>query len=105
MLPLIEEKIKRAGPEALPDVTTKSLVPFATVPVGSPPGIVIDGIPGCLKKTMLPTSPRYSEDVLVPLLANQNGLVAVNVMPHGLTSSGSSMRANPGISDVRLVCL
>ena len=58
MFPESDAKINRAGPLAEPEVTTKSLVPFATVPVGDIPGIVIDGMPGCLKKTTPPTSPR-----------------------------------------------
>jgi hypothetical protein len=40
MLPVIEAKMKRAGPLAEPLVITKFDVPFATTPVGKLPGIV-----------------------------------------------------------------
>jgi hypothetical protein len=43
MFPVIEAKRKAAFPLAAPEVTTKSVAPpiLATVPVGSPPVIVI----------------------------------------------------------------
>jgi hypothetical protein len=61
MLPVIDAKMKFAphGAAAHAPGTTNSLaVGLETVPVGRPPGMVMDGMPGCLKKTMLPTSPR-----------------------------------------------
>src|SRR2546423_7537930 len=79
---------------------------FATVPVGSPglPGMVM--VCGAALRTTgaPPTSPRMSCDVLVPLLATQKGLLELIEMPQGLTSSGSSTGARPGMSERRLVC-
>jgi hypothetical protein len=49
-------------------------------------------------------SPVNKAEVLVPLLATQNGLVAVALMPHGLTSNGFIRNARPGESETRLVC-
>src|SRR4051794_25356083 len=104
MLPVIDAKRKSAlhGAAAHAPGSTKSVVEgLATVPVGSPPGIVTVGIPA-LRTTGAPaTSPRMSCDVLVPLLATQKGLFEVAVKPHGFTSSGSSTGERPGISDKR----
>src|SRR6478672_11979770 len=101
MFPVRDANRKRAAPLAVPEVKTKSFELLATAPVGRSPGILIDGTVGCLKKTMLPESPRYRLEVLVPLFANQNGLLGDNPMPQGLTTSGSSMAAIPGKSDTR----
>ena len=48
---------------------------------------------------MLNAVPRV---VLAPLFATQNGLDAVAVMPHGLTRSGSSTGATPGMSESKV---
>src|ERR1700749_5078137 len=90
MLPVIEAKRKRAeqGAEAQAPGSTKSVVEgLATVPVGSPPGIVTVCVPGRgFSTTGAPlTSPRMSCAVLVPLLATQKGLLLVIEMPQGLT--------------------
>jgi hypothetical protein len=108
MLPVIEAKRKFAphGAAAHAPGRIKSVaVGLATVPVGCCPGIVIVCGLGLSVTGAPPTSPWMSCDVLVPLLATQNGLLPVNVMPHGLTSSGSCTRATPGESEMRFVCL
>src|SRR5437764_11429022 len=92
MLPVIEAKRKFAlhggetaahGPGRAKSVVGAGLL---TVPVGRPPGMVI--VCGAALRTTgaPPTSPRMSCDVLVPLLATQNGLLAVIEMPQGFTS-------------------
>ena len=40
----------------------------------------------------------------VPSSDTQNGLVAVNDMPHGFFRFGSVTAASPGISETRLIC-
>src|SRR6185369_17997765 len=107
MLPVIEAKRKFAPHGALahaPGRTNSVATGLATVPVGSPPGIVI--VCGLALRTTgePPTSPRISCVVLVPLLATQKGLLAVNVIPQGFTRRGSSTGAKPGTSDRRFVC-
>src|SRR5215218_7450670 len=106
MLPVIEAKRKFAPHGALaqaPGRTNSVETGLATVPVGSPPGMVTVGIPG-LRTTGAPlTSPRMSCVVLVPLLATQKGLLAVIEMPHGLTKSGSRTGARPGVSESSVV--
>src|SRR3989440_4652652 len=106
MFPVSEAKRKFAPHGALAQVpgrTNSVETGLATVPVGNPPGIVtVCGL--ALRTTGAPpTSPRISWVVLVPLFATQNGLEAVAVMPHGLTSNGSSTGANPGESVMRFV--
>src|SRR6185295_19249136 len=107
MLPVIDANRKFAphGAEAQAPGKTKSVaVGIATVPVGSPPGIVIVcGL--AFRTTGAPAgwSPRISCVVLVPLLETQKGLLAVAVMPHGLTRSGSRTGAKPGISEMKFV--
>src|SRR5438445_342095 len=104
MLPVIESKIKRAGPGLQPGgVKTKSEVVLATAPVGRLPGMVI--VCGLVLSTTgaPPTSPRTSCTVLVLLLTIQKGLLAVAVTPHGLTSSGSRTGARPGTSEIKFV--
>src|SRR4051812_8342479 len=106
MFPVIDAKRKFAPHGALahaPGKTNSVATGFATVPVGSPPGIVTVGMLGFSTTGAPPTSPRISWVVLVPLFATQNGLEAVAVMPHGLTSNGSSTGANPGESVIRFV--
>src|SRR6266576_7224335 len=108
MFPVIEEKRKRArhGGEAQAPGRVKSvieLVVLATVPVGSPPGMVTKGMPGWLTNGLPLTSPRKRPEVLVPLLETQKGLDAVFEIPHGLTSSGSRTGATPGESETKLV--
>src|SRR2546423_9842870 len=107
MLPVIEAKRKFAPHGALaqaPGRTNSVETGLATVPVGSPPGMVI--VCGLELRTTgaPPTSPRMSCVVLVPLLATQKGLLAVIEMPHGLTSSGSRTKASPGESEMKFVC-
>src|SRR5438067_9201595 len=107
MLPVIEAKRKRAeqGAEAQAPGSTKSVVEgLATVPVGSPPGMVMVCGLGFRTTGAPPTSPRTSCEVLVPLFATQKGLLAVAVTPHGFTRSRSSTGARPGISERRFVC-
>src|SRR5438046_1500612 len=106
MLPVSEAKRNRAaqGGAAHAPGSTKSVVEaLATVPVGSPPGIVI--VCGLVLSTTgaPPTSPLISCAMLVPLLAIQNGLLLDMEMPHGLTNSGSSTGAKPGISESKVV--
>src|SRR5205085_12398289 len=106
MLPVIEAKRKFAPHGALaqaPGRTNSVETGLATVPVGSPPGMLI--VCGFALRTTgaPPTSPRMSCVVLVPLLATQKGLDAVAVSPHGLTSSGSRTGARPGMSEIRFV--
>src|SRR6185295_19844388 len=107
MLPVMDENRKFAPHGALaqaPGRTKSVAVGFATVPVGSPPGIVtVCGL--VFSTTGVPAgwSPRISCVVLVPLLEIQKGLLAVAVMPHGLTSNGSSTGARPGMSEIKFV--
>src|SRR3954468_7653052 len=106
MLPVIEAKRKFAPQGALaqaPGRTNSVETGLETVPVGNPPGMVT--VCGFALRTTgaPPTSPRMSCVVLVPLFATQNGLEGVAVMPHGLTSNGSSTGANPGESVRRFV--
>src|SRR5882672_4193793 len=105
MLPVSEAKMKFALADApTGGVTKKSVNGLETVPVGSPLGIVIVcGL--ALSTTGAPaTSPRTSCVVLVPLLAIQNGLLAVAEIPQGLTRSGSRTGARPGMSEIKFVC-
>src|SRR6187549_2709404 len=82
MLPVIDAKRKLAPHGALaqaPGRTNSVATGLATVPVGSPPGMVmVWGL--ALSVTGAPdgTSPKMSCVVLVPLLATQNGLLPVN---------------------------
>jgi hypothetical protein len=107
MLPVIEANRKFAPHGALahaPGKTKSVAVGFATVPVGSPPGMVmVWGL--AFRTTGLPAgwSPRMSCVVLVPLLEIQKGLLAVAEMPHGLTRRGSSTGAKPGRSEIKFV--
>src|SRR3954469_17112895 len=107
MFPVIDANRKFAPQGALaqaPGRTNSVATGLATVPVGRPPGIVtVCGL--ALRTTGAPdgTSPRMSCVVLVPLLATQKGLLPVSVMPHGLTRSGSSTGARPGMSEIRFV--
>src|SRR2546423_15215520 len=106
MFPVSEAKRKFAPHGALahaPGRTNSVETGLATVPVGNPPGIVT--VCGLAFRTTgaPPTSPRMSWVVLVPLFAAPNGLQAVAVMPHGLTSNGSSTGAKPGESVRRFV--
>jgi hypothetical protein len=90
MLPVIDEKMKAAGhDDTAHGVTAKSVVEFPITPVGNPPGTVTTEVPGFFTSGVPPTSPRYRDEVLVPLLATQNGLVPRNAIPHGFISSGS----------------
>src|SRR3954447_26742450 len=107
MFPVIDAKMKFAPHGALahaPGRTNSVATGFATVPVGSPPGIVT--VWGFALRTTgdPPTSPRISWAVLVPLFAAQNGLEDVMEIPHGLTSNGSRTGAKPGESLRRFVC-
>src|SRR3954468_19126735 len=89
IFPVIEAKRKFAPHGALahaPGSTKSVAVGFATVPVGSPPGIVTVGMPGLRTIGAPPTPPRINCVVLVPLFATQNGLEALMEIPHGLTS-------------------
>jgi hypothetical protein len=91
MFPVIEANRNRAphgGAAQAPGSTKSVALPFATVPVGSPPGIVMNGIAETGTSGLPLTSPVNRVEVLVPLLATQNGLAAVALMPQGLTRSG-----------------
>src|SRR3989442_324599 len=91
MFPVIDANRKRPPQGAAahaPGSTNSVATPFATVPVGKPPGIVTVGIADRRTNGLPDTSPLKSWLVLVPLFATQNGLEAVAVTPHGLTSSG-----------------
>src|SRR6267142_1081204 len=94
MLPVIESNRNAALTGLPPPVGTKLKLPAAvpavlTVPVGKLSGIVI--VCGLAFSTNgLPeTSPLRSWVVLVPLLTTQKGLLALALMPHGFTKSGS----------------
>src|SRR5258705_6531996 len=104
MLPVIEQKRKFAPHGAaaqVPGRTNSVETGLATVPVGSPPGMVTKGMPGWLTNGLPLTSPRNSPAVLVPLLETQKGLDAVFETPHGLTSRGSRTGATPGESEIK----
>src|SRR5215212_8217540 len=105
MLPVMEAKRKLAPHGAAahaPGRTNSVATGLATVPVGSPPGMVTVCGLGLSVAGMLLVS-RISCVVLVPLLATQKGLLAVSEIPHGLTSSGSRTGERPGVSEMRLV--
>src|SRR5689334_18181759 len=78
----------------------KSVVPLNTVPVGEPGGMVT--VSATFVRGVV-TSPEYKVALPLTLSETQNGLVGLNVMPHGLTRSGSVMLATPGRSETRLV--
>src|SRR5688572_14718540 len=106
IFPVIDAKRKFAPHGAAahaPGRTNSVATGFATVPVGSPPGMVtVCGLG--LRTTGAPaTSPRINWVVLVPSFATQNGLEAVFEIPHGFTRSGSSTGASPGESDSKFV--
>src|SRR5687768_11200016 len=106
MLPVMEAKRKLAPHGAAahgPGRTNSVATLLATVPVGSPPGMVTVCGFGLRTTGAPPTSPRMSCVVLVPLLATQKGLEAVSESPHGLTSSGSRTGARPGTSVMSVV--
>src|SRR2546423_13588852 len=109
IFPVIDANRKLALQVALAQVpgrTKSAAAPvLATVPVGRPglPGMVTVGMLALSTTGALPTSPRMSCVVLVPLLATQKGLDAVAVSPHGLTSSGSRTGARPGMSEIKFV--
>src|SRR3954453_10858316 len=97
-----EAKMNAAGPLLVPSVTTKSVVPLNTWPVGAPPGMVtlngwVIGLPL--------TSPRYNSLRSAPLDDTQNGLVALREMPQALTRVGSVTGATPAWSDTRSVAM
>src|SRR6476660_2048220 len=105
MLPVSDDQIKAAGHEAtLHGVIVKSVVALPTTPVGSPPGTVTRFRPGFLTSGLPRTSPRKRLAELVPLLETQNALVPRNAIPHGFIRVGSRINANPGMSDMKLVC-
>src|ERR1700704_5783857 len=90
MLPVSEAKMKFAladGPAG--GVTMKSVNGLETVPVGSPPGIVIVCGLGLRTTGPAPFGSRISCVVPVRLLATQKGLLDDIEMPHGFTSKGS----------------
>ena len=48
-------------------------------------------------------APLYRVELLDPWFETQNGLVALNDMPHGFLRLGSRFAASPGTSEARLV--
>src|SRR5437764_12202404 len=79
MVPLSVENRNTDGPWSPPCLTTKSLLPLYTVPVGAPGTFTVSG-------TFEP-SPMYSVDVFVPLLATHQGEDGLSLTPHALTRS------------------
>jgi hypothetical protein len=105
MFPVMEAQMKAAGHDATAQgVIAKSVVALPTIPVGKPPGTVTRERPGFFTRGLPRTSPRKRLELLVPLLDTQNGLVPLKAIPHGFISVGSWIGANPGMSDIKLVC-
>src|SRR5262249_31760183 len=89
----------RLGAEIPFSEILNSAPPLKTVPVGEPE-TAVDGTE-ITSGTACPRPSSKSETPL-PLLANQNGPVGLEEIPQGFTRFGSVMRANPGMSEVRL---
>src|SRR5258706_9702619 len=92
IVPSSVSKRNRAGPDVLPCVITKPLVPLKTVPVGVPGPepeacgmLTTRGEPG---GNGLPL-PLYSVETPVPLSETQKGLEELSEIPQGLTRWGS----------------
>src|SRR5439155_11388296 len=100
MVPSSVVNRKRLGAETPFSAMANPDPPLKTVPVGVPPAVAGDGTL-TTSGTGWPRPSRRS-DTPLPLLANQNGPVGLNAMPHGLTRFGSVTRANPGTSEARL---
>ena len=82
MLLVKDEKMKRAG-AVVTLVTAKSLLPLATMPVGDPPGMVMNGVVDCLKKGCHRHRPDRAWMCSISSFDTQKGLLAVAVIPHG----------------------
>src|SRR3954454_6288405 len=77
-----------------PPGSTKPAVLLKTAPVG-PPWTVTTS------PCFVPSEPRYSVDLFVPLSETHHGDVALEVSPQPLTRSGSVTGATPGWSETR----
>src|SRR5436190_630205 len=97
IVPLSVAKMKRAGPEVVPFVTTKLGPPLKTTPVGAPATPTRSGI-------VAPVLPLYSVDESVPLSATHQGDVVLATSPQALTRAGSTWSAGTAPSDTRLCC-
>src|SRR5207249_10171510 len=86
IVPLSVAKMKRAGPEAVPFVTTKPAPPLKTTPVGAPATPTRSAI-------VAPVLPLYRVEESVPLAATHQGDVALASNPQALTGSGSTWSA------------
>src|SRR6266540_3608502 len=82
-----------AGPDAVPLVTTKLVVPLKTAPVGPPPTWTSSA-------TFAPAA-VYSVDRSVPLSATHQGVVGPAVRPQALTRFGSMVSAGLAPSETR----
>src|SRR5437660_145359 len=106
IVPSSVAKMKRLGPDPLFPVTTKSLVPLKTLPVGAevvPAGLPFGGGIVTTSGIGVP-SPLYSVDTPVPLSETHQGLVGLCDRPQGFFRFESVKRAKPGMSETRFVC-
>src|SRR5262245_32364300 len=94
-------KRNRAGPLALPELTTKSLVPLNTCPVG--PSLGIATTSGVTVRAVPLGPPPYRVATSVPLSATQKFDIGLRASPQGLTRFGSVRMAWPAWSATRLV--
>ena len=101
MSPSSEAKMNRAAPAAVPLLTTKSLEPLKTMPVGAPGSLADADGTVTTSDSMFPR-PSYSVDLPVPLSATQMGLVALNAMPQPFLRLSSRCSAGTPPSDTRL---
>src|SRR5881396_2963875 len=90
-------KMKRAGPEAAPFVTTKLAPPLKTTPVGAPATPTRSPI-------VTPVLPLYRVEESVPLSATHQGDVVLATSPQALTRAASTWSAETAPSDTRLCC-
>src|SRR5437764_3395259 len=87
MLPDSDAKMNVAGPDAIPDVTTKPLVGLNTCPVGSPPGMLTTS--GTADTGVFFSPPRYSVATSAPLSDTHTGVLGPADIPQGFTRLGS----------------
>src|SRR5260370_4418765 len=111
IVPSSVAKMKRLGPDPPLPVTTKSLVPLKTLPVGAAGGVppvgggmvTTSGIGGEPTWSAVP-SPLYTVATPAVLSQTHQGLVGLWDSPQGFFKFRSVNLAIPAISETRLVC-
>src|SRR5215469_12201049 len=101
IVPPSPSKMNLAGPEVLPCVTTKSVVPFATMPVGSAGPLSPAGM--FTTRVWRRPVPSYNVAVCVRLFATHTVAPDANTIPHGLTRFASLVAAATAPSDTSLL--